>query len=119
MGIEFIETTTRTVKKGWDRAKERLSRTDLFTPKPRKRRTIEFAPCDEARLSTSGFYILRGLNEQIEIYADNCRVGVCDCPPMSLVQEICANGGIGLGRLTRISEITGMIELELQIELVR
>jgi hypothetical protein len=120
MGIEFIETTKRSTKKGWDKAKQRLSIADLFTVRPEKTiRTIQFKPCDGASASATGIYILREAQGTINVFSDNYKIGICENASASMIEEIKEHHGLGIGRFRRESSITGMIELEVGIEAIK
>jgi len=118
MGIEFIETTKRSVKKGWDLSKRKLSEDDLFTIRPQNLRTIQFKPTEEAPQNPTGLYILREEDNKLAVYFETFQVGSCESPPKSLMREINEHHGVCIGRLRRESSISGLIELEVVVEAI-
>lgn len=116
MGIDFIHKTKATQKKGWDKAKQKLSIDDLFSFAPEKIRTIQVKPEPSTEFCEDDTYMLRIQEGVILVYLGQNILGVCKNPALSVVKKIQEGGGMSIGKLHQKREISGTVDIAVCFE---
>jgi hypothetical protein len=114
MGADYISKTKKTQRKGWDRAKRKLSLDELFSQMPDKIRTIlitPFDPSDHTKFAEGGFYELHVEVDRIFVYSKRVAIGVCKEPPRSVLKAVAALGGKTLGLFHKRQAHSGLVEV--------
>jgi hypothetical protein len=111
MGNEFLDKIKGGCRKGWDRAKRKLSVVDIFRGTPEKIRTICVRPDDVTCFCDGDLYELRADSGSIQIYKDLRLIGTCTDPPKSVLNEIVSLGGQALGGFYRLREHSGLVDV--------
>jgi hypothetical protein len=112
MGADYISKTKKTQRKGWDRAKRKLSLDELFSQRPDKIRTIlvtPFDPTDPSKFIEGCLYELHVEVDRIFVYSKRVAVGVCKEPPRSVLKAVASLVGKTLGRFDKRQEHSGMV----------
>jgi hypothetical protein len=114
MGADYISKSKKTHRKGWDRAKRKLSLDELFSQMPESIRTIlvtPFNPSDISKFSEGGLFELHVEHDRIFVYLKRVCIGVCKEPPRSVLKAVNALGGKTLGLFHKLQEHSGLIEV--------
>ncbi|MGB7922013.1 MAG: hypothetical protein WCF57_02080 [Pyrinomonadaceae bacterium] len=120
MGADYISKTKKTHRKGWDRAKRKLSLDELFSQMPNKIRTIlitPFDPSDPSKFCEGGVYELQVEVDRIFVYSKRAPIGVCKETPRSVVKAVAALGGKTLGLFYKKQEHSGLVEVGVCLEI--
>lgn len=114
MGADYISKTKKTHRKGWDRAKRKLSLDELFSQMPDKIRTIQvtpFDPSDDSKFCEGGLYELHVETDRIFVYSKRVPIGVCKETPRSVLKAVAALGGKTLGLFHKQQQHSGLVEV--------
>jgi hypothetical protein len=115
MGADFILKAKDTFRKGWDREREKLCTSDLFTSKPTDIRTILVKPVN-GFLFIDCDYELHAEAEGIFVYQNRQLVGVTEKAPKSILDAVKAVGGKALGTLKRIRQHSGQVDIAISTD---
>ena len=120
MGDDFLQKTKKTFTKGCDRERQKLTLAEfgLFGTS-KKMRTILCEPYSLDHFRKDGIYELSieracgdsALGVRIFVYADGAHIGVCNNVPQSVLQELSALGGKTLGKVLKVREHSGVVEI--------
>lgn len=113
MGADYISKTKKTQRKGWDRAKRKLSLDELFGQMD-KIRTILVTPynaSDLSKFTEGGLYELHIEADRIFVYSKRVSIGVCKEPPGSVLKAVAALGGKTLGLFYKRQDHSGLVEV--------
>lgn len=114
MGADYISKTKKSHRKGWDRAKRKLSLDELFSQMPESIRTILLTPYDPSDLSKfcdGSLYELNVDHGRIFVYSKRVEIGVCKEPPQSVLKAVALLGGKTLGLFHKVQEHSGLVEV--------
>ena len=114
MGADYLSKTKKTHRKGWDRAKRKLSLDELFSQMPKSIRTIlvtPYEPSDPSKFCEGGLYELNVDNGRIFVYSKRAEIGACKDPPRSVLLAVTALGGKTLGLFYKRQEHSGLVEV--------
>jgi hypothetical protein len=120
MGADYISKTKKTHRKGWDRAKRKLSLDELLFQRPESIRNILVTPYDSSDLSKfcqGAHYELNVEEGRIFVYSGRDSIGVCKEPPRSVLKAVASLGGKTLGFFSRVLEHSGLIEISVCLDL--
>jgi hypothetical protein len=117
MGSDYISKTKKAHRKGWDRARRKLSLDELFAEKPESIRTILITPFDPTDVSkfSEGPCELNMEEGRIFAYSKRKSIGVCKEPPRSIQRAVAALGGKTLGLYSKTREHSGNIEVSIYL----
>jgi len=117
MGINFISMTKTGIKKGWDKAKKKLSLDELeFNCPPEKIRTVQVIPVDFSSAARGQKFTIKEEKGALLILTEGIMVGVCPTPPASIIKELNSLGGYGIGKLDGIKELSGLWDIAVYLE---
>ena len=103
MGSDFIEKSTPSFKKSWDRAKVALATADLFTTTPDC--NVRAAEADQLTIEAQGTRLVaRKGNSEVALMPD---------PPLAIHQAVVDSCGIAKGTVEHIHPIAGVVEVSL------
>lgn len=114
MGADYLSKTKKSHRKGWDRAKRKLSLDELFSQMPDKIRTIlvtPFDPSDSSKFCEGGLYELHVKIDRIFVYSKRVPIGVCKETPRSVLTAVAALGGKTLGLFHKQQQHSGLVEV--------
>jgi hypothetical protein len=119
MGADYISKTKKTQRKGWDRAKRKLSLDELFSRRPDKIRTIlvtPFDPTEPSKFAEGCLYELHVEADRIFVYSKRVAIGVCKEPPRSVLKAVASLGGKTLGRFDKRQEHSGLVAVGVYLD---
>jgi hypothetical protein len=115
MGVDFISKANESYRKGRKRERERLE-TELVISTDQIR-TILVRPTAPSSIQEGCPYELEVRGADIIVYQqDGQAVGVCKNAPQSIVDELNKFGGIALGSLHGVREISGQVDIEVSLK---
>lgn len=119
MGADYISKTKKTQRKGWDRAKRKLSLDELFSQMPHKIRTLlvtPFDPSDPSKFCEGGLYELHVEHDRIFVYSKRVSIGVCKETPRSVLTAVATLGGKTLGLFHKRQQHSGLVEVSVCLD---
>lgn len=119
MGADYISKTKKTQRKGWDRARRKLSLDEMFSQRPDKIRTIlvtPFDPSDLSKFDEGCLYELHVEVDRIFVYSKRTSIGVCKEPPRSVLKAVAALGGKTLGLFHKRQAHSGLVEVGISLD---
>jgi len=115
MGVDFISKANESYRRGRKRERERLETELVITPD--QVRTILVRPSTPSSLNEDCPYELQVQGTDIVVYRkDGQAVGVCENAPRSIVEELNKFGGVALGYVNGVREISGRIDIEVRLK---
>lgn len=114
MGLDFIYLVRHTFKRGWDRRKKELSEPTLFTPRTdEKPRSIQMTPLNGGAFKTGEEILLRSTESGITAFSThNEPIGECKAPPAEVKGKVHQSGGVALGKVSKVYELSRSAEVE-------
>src|SRR5579885_398657 len=100
MGVEHIDKTKGTFKKGFDKSCEKLATADLFTVEPKTLQIILVEPVGgTGRFAKGVYYVCQEANGEINVYLQMELLGICRSPSTSIISRLIEIGGRASGIL--------------------
>lgn len=114
MGSDFIEKSTPSFKKSWDRAKVALATADLFTTTPDCNvRAAEAEIIEGASLEVGDQLTIEAQGTRLVARKGNSEVALMPDPPLAIHQAVVDSCGIAKGTVEHIHPIAGVVEVSL------
>lgn len=115
MGVDFISRANESYRRGRKRERERLENELVISPD--QVRTILVHPSEPASIKEDCPYELQVQGTNIIVYQkDGKVVGVCENAPLSIIEELNKLGGVALGYMHGLREISGRIDIEVRLK---
>jgi hypothetical protein len=113
MGLDFIYRVKPNLRKGWDRAVNRLSQPELTRTRASETRTITVNPEPGCTLVPNEKYELREVGTSFAVYRQSELVALCSNPPESVRAEIRKEGGVALGVFHASRKHSGLVDISI------
>lgn len=112
MGLDFIREAAKTFKKSWNRRGSEIAIRDLFTKDVECQTRSVIADIDERCEVTAGEeVILQQAGGQLQVWRETRCLGVVTSLPSDLAETILASGGVALGRIDRVNELSSTVDI--------
>jgi hypothetical protein len=112
MGISFIVKTKGGIKKGWDMAKRQLSIDELQFDCPAESiRTVQAIPVNFGEIETGQEFAVKESDGSLLMLSKGRIIGVCESPPLSVLDGLTNLGGYGVGKVDRVKKLSGFLDV--------
>ena len=116
MGNSFIVKTKGGIKKGWDKAKQRLSLNELRFDCLESVRTVQAKPLISGEIEVGQPLTIKESDGSLLMISKGNVIGVCETPPPSVIDGLANLGGYGVGKVDRVKKLSGMWDVAISIE---
>lgn len=116
MGNSFVVKTQGGIKKGWDKAKQRLSIAELQFDCPENIRTVQAKPFNSGAIETGQNLVIKENKGTLLMLSKGEIIGICENPPPSVIDGLTNLGGYGVGKVDRVKKLSGFLDIAVYLE---